>query len=229
MWGGLRSDFGSVLASCNPMNSNDRDFDSRTESRIRQFPLTILRFLRSSFGISPETDPEWFPVRPLGQGAFGEVALWERRSGGGIFGCEEEVVEETAVKQAMCIPSQRLGLAGAPFLAREAAVMQQLNERGSDNVVYLKAFKCFDDTKHHSVKGAGGDTIWRFYFEYCPYGDLGRLKKRYAAWGYVMIFPPSTSSDPMFDANAITQDLPSRRLSLVCLPFFSDGCPDYGR
>jgi hypothetical protein len=145
--------------------------DDETKTRIALFP-EMVSLLRSRFGLSRHTDHHWFPVRPLGKGGFGGVAVWERRDSVG------NVVEETAVKQSKW--SGAMALKTDPYLAKEAAIMLQLNKKNSENIVHLKAFKCFHEEKKKQA-------TWRFYFEYCPHGDLSRLGKRYKAWGYVQV------------------------------------------
>ena len=153
-----------------PMEPADH-LDQTTQTRISLFP-EMSNFLRSRFGLSRENDHQWFPVRPLGKGGFGGVAVWEKRDSLG------NVVEETALKQSKWDVS--LAMADNPEIAREAAIMHQLNQMHSNYIVYMKAFRyLFEQEKH---KGT-----WRFYFEYCPYGDLGRLKSRYKAWGCVQL------------------------------------------
>jgi hypothetical protein len=85
--------------------------------------------------MSREGDHEWFPVRPLGRGGFGGVAVWERRDAAG------NVVEETAVKQSSWKSS--VALEKWPEVAREAAVMLQLNKKKNENIIHLKFFKLF--------------------------------------------------------------------------------------
>jgi hypothetical protein len=141
--------------------------DRSTLSRIALFP-EMKSMLQSKFGFWRDPDHHWFPVRPLGKGGFGGVAVWEKRNLAG------EVIEETAVKQSTW--SASMALRTEPFLASEAAIMEQLNKKNSENIVYLKGFKLHEDQQK-------GKATWRFYFEYCPYGDISRLQRRYRAWG----------------------------------------------
>jgi hypothetical protein len=131
----------------NPLVTGDAEepadhLDEATKGLTARFP-TMVNLLRSRFGLSRSTDEEWFPVRPLGKGGFGGVAVWERRNSAG------EVLEETAVKQAKW--EGRLAVKRSPAIAKEAAIMQQLNKKRSDNIVYLKAFKCFRDAMKKGV------------------------------------------------------------------------------
>lgn len=169
MWGNARN-FEPPLRFDDPMEPANH-LDEETQRRVALFP-EMSNLLLSRFGLSRTNDQEWFPVRPLGQGGFGGVAVWERRDSAG------NVVEETAVKQSKW--SREMALAKQPYIAKEAAIMQQLNKKKSEYIVYMKSFKCF----HENEKAK---TTWRFYFEYCPHGDLSRLEKRYRAWGYVQI------------------------------------------
>lgn len=174
MWDLFNSDI-DPIGFADPLKSASH-LGENTETRATLSP-EMTQFLRSRFGVSPETDGERYPVRPLGKGGFGGVAVWGRRD---PFG---NLVEETALKQSKWSPS--MFLASAPHLAREALIMQQLNQKCSENIVYLKDFKCFREPEDKMT--------WRFYFEYCPYGDLSRLEKKYLAWGYVLILLLSSS------------------------------------
>ena len=196
MWGHLNSD-ADLLDFGKPEEPADH-LDRRTQTRIALFP-EMKGMLQSRFGYSRETDHHWLPVRPLGKGGFGGVAVWERRN------LDGDVLEETAVKQTKW--SASMALKSEPFLAKEAAIMQQLNKRNSDNIVYLKGFKMFQEEKKNKA-------TWRFYFEYCPYGDLSRLQKRYKAWGYVRHVLLHASH-----IDAVQQDLSPRRIPLESVSF----------
>ena len=168
MWGRAHANagpfhVGNIMDLGDPMEPADH-LDETTRHRTSLFP-DMTNFLRSRFGLSRVSESQWFPVRPLGG-----VALWERRNSVG------DVVEETAVKQSKW--NRSMALARQPHLAKEAAIMIQLNKMCSEHIVYLKGFKCFSEE-------AKGRATWRFYFEYCPYGDLSYLETRYKAWGCV--------------------------------------------
>ena len=49
--------------------------------------------------------------------------------------------------------------------------MCQLLRSNHMNILYLRNFKYYN--KSHQ---------WRYYFEYCPYGDLDKIRTRYRAW-----------------------------------------------
>lgn len=196
MWGHVNSD-------ADPLDFDDPEepanhLDRRTQNRIVLFP-EMSSMLHSRFGYSRETDRHWFPVRPLGKGGFGGVAVWERRNLNG------DVLEETAVKQSKW--SAVMALNSKPFLAKEAAIMQQLNKRNADNIVYLKGFKIFQEQKRNKA-------TWRFYFEYCPHGDLSRLQKRYKAWGYIRLLLLHG-----IHTDAAKKDLSPRRVPLENISF----------
>jgi hypothetical protein len=142
-----------------------------TQAHIRKF-RGYGNLLRARFGLSRDTDHEWFPVRPLGCGSFGGVGVWERRDAAG------NILEETAVKTEKWTFSH--AVTNNLYMAREAPLMRQLNKKDSEHIVYLKAHKAFSGTHY---KKDPEDIIWRFYFEHCPYGDLSRLQKRYKIWG----------------------------------------------
>ncbi len=174
MWAHANLDpnhFGDPLEQADHLGEN-------TQRRLALFP-EMSEFLRSRFGLSPGGNHHWFPVRPLGKGGFGGVAVWEKRDAFGV------VIEETAVKQSEW--SHGMALTRQRHIAKEAVIMLQLNEKNSDSIVYLKGFKCFREAEKMKA-------TWRFYFEYCPYGDLSRLGRRYKAWGCVHThrFSPKT-------------------------------------
>lgn len=111
-------------------------------------------------------DNDWFFSHALGRGGFGAVALFEKQNEqtGDV---EDEVVVKTTEAQAnLAVSPQRLEL------AKEAALMGQTNEINDDGMMKLRNFKYYQSQKQ-----------WRLYFEYCPYGDLERLRIRYKAYG----------------------------------------------
>lgn len=179
---------GESVQTRDPMEPADH-LDQTTQTRISLFP-DMSDFLRSRFGISRETDHQWFPVRPLGKGGFGGVAVWEKRDSLG------NVVEETALKQSkwdlsLALPDQQQN-------AREGLIMYQLNLMNSDYIVFMKAFRCV-------VEPDNTGAAWRFYFEYCPYGDLGRLKSRYKAWGCVHLNLLSRRNADLLDSTYLPE------------------------
>jgi hypothetical protein len=55
-------------------------------------------------------------------------------------------------------------------MSMEAAIMMQLNELGSDGVLFLRDFKTFKNNEYHC-----------YYLEYCPNLDLEQLRMTHKA------------------------------------------------
>ena len=110
----------------------------------------------------------WSVVRPLGSGGFGMVGLWH------AVDAEGNVVDEMAIKQARALEVSDISRTRRG-LAREAVYQYQLNERNTENVVRLRRYKYYR-----------GEQKYRFYLEYCPHGDLERLRYRYRNWGTLL-------------------------------------------
>jgi serine/threonine protein kinase len=164
-----------------PIRLNLHDLQARASSWITASLKTLSRpffyeaaarwgpefaiFLTSSADLDNEDG--WHPVRPLGQGSFGRVGLWQKIDSDG------QVVDSIAIKQ------QKYGdrreheemTLGAHGLSREAALMHQLNNLDNPNIIRLRGFK-----------NNGPEKLWRFYFEYCHGGDLDNLITNYCAW-----------------------------------------------
>lgn len=103
---------------------------------------------------------QWEMVRPLGRGGFGSVGLWQRTKDG-------VVIDEMAIKQADHKPF----LDVQDGLAREAVLQKQLNNRNNENILVLRRYKFYTSQRKY-----------RFYLEFCPHGDLERLRSRYRAY-----------------------------------------------
>jgi hypothetical protein len=133
--------------------------------------VQMANFLSSDPG-DIRMDHTWEPVRGLGKGGFGLVGLWERR--GARAGTVEDSV---AIKEMRAAPPDITPLRRNRYLAREAVIMQQLNDvERQDNYQYrdilrLRSFKYFPNS-----------SKWRFYLEFAPYGDFFRLVYGYKAW-----------------------------------------------
>jgi hypothetical protein len=80
-------------------------------------------FLLSAPGFSNDVDEaDWVPSRPLGQGAFGKVALWERRSPD-----TGAVADRMAIKQRpLTQDTTAHGQTYQQDLAMEAVIQSQL-------------------------------------------------------------------------------------------------------
>jgi serine/threonine protein kinase len=125
-------------------------------------------FLLSTTDIDDdEGDHLWEPVRPLGQGGFGIVGLWEKRDE------QRRLVDSMAIKQQRYMrgPVQELMTDSKTGLSKEAFIMYQLNQAGNENIILLRSFKDNDI-----------ERLWRFYLEYSPGGDLEQLRSNYIAW-----------------------------------------------
>ena len=109
----------------------------------------------------------WRPVRPLGEGGYGLVGLWQK------FDDNNTVVDSIAIKQqkyyreAQHHQNMSLGFNG---LSREAALMHQVNFGSNRNVIRLRGFR-----------NNKPERLWRYYFEFAPWDDLRILKNKYSA------------------------------------------------
>ena len=118
--------------------------------------------------MDPHVDADkWKPVRILGEGGFGAVSLWHSKDDDGNVE-DEIVIKETAQNARLELPSM-------PGLAREAVLQYELNRKGCASVPRLRRYRFLDHAQPERRK-------YRFYFEFCPYGDLHRLIIRYRAW-----------------------------------------------
>jgi serine/threonine protein kinase len=125
-----------------------------------------VEFLNSATDLEDATG--WRPVRPLGKGAYGIVGLWQR------FDHTDTVIDSIAIKQQKYLDDQRRQEAiqvGSNGLAKEAELMGQLNRDQNPNIILLRGFK--NNTP---------ERLWRFYFEFAPWGDLSILIHNYRAW-----------------------------------------------
>lgn len=115
-----------------------------------------------------DDDLDWRPVRPLGEGGYGIVGLWQK------FDKNDTVIDSMAIKQQKyrsTPESQAYFTVGDEGLAMEATLMVQLNETEDRNIIRLRGFKNNSFNK-----------LWRFYFEFAPWGDMRILKNNYRAW-----------------------------------------------
>ena len=134
----------------------------------------VANFLLSGTGDN-QFDDTWRPKRMLGKGAFGLVGLWEKTNGK-----TGEIEDEVAIKEMDNSRYIEHYLERNRSVAREAAIMQQLNNaerRGrprnnnDNNILRLRSYKNFPSARRS-----------RFYLEYAPYGDLVKLMYLYKAW-----------------------------------------------
>lgn len=79
-----------------------------------------------------------------------------------------------AIKQQKYLNKEasQAGMAlGTNGLAKKAALMLELNQLQNRNIIRLRGFK-----------NNGREKLWRFYFEFAPWGDLCIFKTNYLAW-----------------------------------------------
>lgn len=136
----------------------------------------VANYLLSGTG-DHQFDDTWRPKRMLGKGAFGLVGLWEK-----VNVVTGEVEDQVAIKEMQRSRHHEHYLQRNSSLAREAAIMQQLNnaeQRGrprnnnsnDNNILRLRSYKNFPMARRS-----------RFYLEFAPYGDLVKLMYLYKAW-----------------------------------------------
>jgi serine/threonine protein kinase len=106
-----------------------------------------------------EDDQDWRPIRALGKGGNGVVGLWQK------FDQMGRVVDSIAIKQQKHRPT----VDNDPSF--EPQLMDYLNSANCNNIIKLRGFK-----DHQQ------ENLWRFYFEYAPFGNLHDLKINYMAW-----------------------------------------------
>lgn len=132
----------------------------------------VSNFLDSTPG-NEQMNSSWQPVRGLGKGGFGIVGLWQQIDRRG------HVNDEVAIKETERRPDSRSRgfLTRDPSLAREAAIMQQLNDAEErrdwkpKNILRLRSFKYFPSAEK-----------WRFFLEFARHGDLHKLLYNYRGW-----------------------------------------------
>jgi serine/threonine protein kinase len=122
----------------------------------------LMNFLSSDPNVGDDQD--WQMVRPLGEGGFGHVGLWQ------VVRDDGSVADEIAIKQGHRLPGYDFDSNDHRGLAKEAVLQHQVNGKNCQNVVHLRRFKFYR-----------GEQKYRFFMEYCPYGDLRRLRIRYRA------------------------------------------------
>lgn len=140
------------------------------------------QFIRSASGLDPSA--MWVGRKPLGEGSFGLAGLWERVDTEGTVvdvSCTGEQVSRytLTIRQQLVIKQIGRGRKGTrkwkPEMPHEVAIMKELNKTGCSGVVQIKGYKRYLHEEVH-----------RIYMEYCPYGDLRRLCKRYRRFRFVI-------------------------------------------
>lgn len=110
-------------------------------------------------------EDEWRFKHPLGRGGYGAVALFDRNDRRTQDLTDQVAVKTTAARLTDAV-DRSLGM------SKEAALMGQTNDLHVDGMMSLRDYKYYQE-----------DQQWKLYFEYCPYGDLERLRIRYKAFG----------------------------------------------
>jgi hypothetical protein len=122
-----------------------------------------LDFMMSNVHFHDNVDENhaWKPVRIIGEGGFGAVGLFQKKSTE-----DDSIIDELAIKQQKDLNEDWFSIPGRPDLRREAVIAHDLvSHHGSQNVLPLRRFKRF------------ADSHCRFYFIYCPHQDLEVLKR----------------------------------------------------
>lgn len=123
-------------------------------------------------------DLEWGPIRLLGKGGFGQVALWQKRN------ASNEPVDEVVCKQIhldmdnkeKAWKHQEANSRDRPRLAIEAVFQRDMNVKRSGIAPHLRRFRFIaEDPGNRKGK-------YRLYSEFCPHMDLSRLRRLYRCW-----------------------------------------------
>jgi serine/threonine protein kinase len=122
----------------------------------------LMSFLSSNSNVGDGED--WQMVRPLGAGSFGQVGLWH------VVRADGSIADEIAIKQGDRQPRYDFDTTARPGLAKEAVLQYLANGRNCENIIHLRRYKFY-----------AAEQKYRFYLEYCPHGDLQRLRIRYRA------------------------------------------------
>jgi serine/threonine protein kinase len=118
--------------------------------------LDTAHFLNSHTDL--EDNQDWRPIRALGKGGYGLVGLWQK------------IDEKGTVLDSIAIKQQKRPYHGSGW-SYEAELMHQLNGAKCNNIIKLRGFRA-----HQAEK------LWRYYFEFAPFGNLHDLKINYMAW-----------------------------------------------
>jgi serine/threonine protein kinase len=124
-----------------------------------------LDFMMSNVHFHDNVDENhaWKPVRIIGEGGFGAVGLFQKKSTE-----DDSIIDELAIKQQKDLNEDWFSIPGRRGLRPEAVIAHDLvSHHGSQNVLPLRRFKRF------------ADSHCRFYFIYCPHQDLEVLKMKY--------------------------------------------------
>lgn len=126
-------------------------------------------------------DDLWGPIRPLGQGSFGNVALWQKRDD------QNRIVDEVVCKETefdlltSSNPRDRgeVDSESNTRLTREAAIHRDINRKPLGASPHLRRYKVISDDTPHTPERYGR---CRYYLEFGRYGTLAHLIRLYQCW-----------------------------------------------
>lgn len=131
-----------------------------------------------SYKVNLPDEENWQPVRPLGNGSYGAASLFRHVDGSGntddvsiirISTLLANISQFVVLKYTQA--SSKTMLEGWDSdISIEAAIMMQLNELGSDGILFLRDFKAYPRIKSHC-----------YFMEYCPNFDLEVLRLTHKA------------------------------------------------
>ncbi|KIW92513.1 uncharacterized protein Z519_06360 [Cladophialophora bantiana CBS 173.52] len=121
-------------------------------------------------------DEEWGPIRLLGKGGYGMVGLWQKRND------KNQIIDEVVCKETEYLENKtrvdeiEVDPRAYPRILTEAAIHSDINARHPGVSPHLRKYKFIS----HATRGQKGR--YRFYLEYCPYGNLHHLGRLYRCW-----------------------------------------------
>ncbi|KAL8897056.1 MAG: hypothetical protein Q9207_007406 [Kuettlingeria erythrocarpa] len=130
---------------------------------IKRYGKRLAKFIRSPADEDESPDEIWYGIRPLGRGGCGMAGLWEKRNANG------ETLEQIVIKQI----GSGNGELWDPSMLNEAEAMGRLTDLDDGNPKSTVDFLWY---KRYPRR-----QIHRIYMEYCPYGDLHGLIRRFRA------------------------------------------------
>ena len=158
--------------------ANAHSIDRRLPQIAAKFRDSFRVFLFSNPNVEDDdSNDQWQPVRALGIGGHGRVALWKRYD-------EAEIeLDVVAIKeqQFVSITDQYDGMPRG--VCSEAVYQHQLNLLpDGENTVKIRRYKYYTAAVEGSDSGKDVNDMCRLYFEFCPHSDLEQLRLRYRAW-----------------------------------------------
>ena len=145
-------------------------FTDRSNFLLKQFMSKWLLFEETN-----EEDAEWGPIRPLGEGTWGSVGLWQKRDD------KNNIIDEVACKEQLFTSQSspenyEVDSTTNDRLTREAAIQRDINHQHPGAAPHLRGYKVILD-KNFTHTGK-----YRSYVEYCPYGSLNHIRRLYRCW-----------------------------------------------